>query len=405
MMEFGEGSRYSFSDEMMAELLYSVGQTDEDSLDLVMDEFRGPMLKTFIEKALEVERDLHLGFESHQRGIPKQDSRNGYYERDIELALGLVERLRVPRTRKNTFKSRLLRNYKRRQRSLELFIREMFTSGVSTRQVGEILRPLLGIEPSATTVSRIAKELDEEVRAYKRRWIGDGYAYLLLDGVTMKVKEAPHATKKLVLSAYGIGEDGTRQVIAFQQEASESQACWERCLNDLYGRGLVGERLRLIVTDGAPGLIAALGVVYPRVAHQRCWAHKLRNVSNHCRKKNQDGCIAGARSIYLARSRREAMREFGQWRETWIELEPQAVECLEKDLESLLSFLDLPTEHRKALRTTNVIERIFREVRRRTRPMSCFTNKASCDRIIYAVFSRFNRRWQTHPLRAFTQEG
>jgi putative transposase len=395
---------FSFSDETLAELLCSVGQSNEDPLDLVMDEFRGPMLRKFLEQALEVERDVHLGFLSYERGIPKEDSRNGYYERDIELAVGLIENLRVPRTRKNTYKSKLLENYKRRQRLVERFIREMFTRGVSTRQVGEILKPLLGIEPSSSTVSAIAKSLDEEVRRYKRRAIDDDYIYLILDGVTMKVKEAPHATKKLVLCAYGITSSGRRVLLSFQQESAESQASWERLLNDLVKRGLLGENLKMIVTDGGQGMAAALGVVYPHVPHQRCWAHKLRNVSSRCRKRNEKECISGARLIYLAESRREALRAFRKWRGRWQEEEPGAVECLARDLEEMLPFLHLPEEHRKMMRTTNVIERLFREVRRRTRPMSCFTNAASCDRIIYAVFSRFNRHWESHPLRLFTQQ-
>lgn len=405
MKEFGLEARFSFSDEMLAELLFSVGDSNGDPLDMVLDEYRGPMLKRFLEQALEVERDLHLGFGSHERGIGKQDSRNGYYERDIELAVGVIEGLRVPRTRKNTFSSGLLMKYKRRQATVERLIREMFVRGISSRQVGEVLTPLLGIEPSHETVSRIAKGLDEEVKRYKTRPTGDEYMYLILDGVSMKVKEAPGAARKMVLCAYGVRPDGTRQVLAFEQGAAESQACWERMLNDLYRRGLEGKNLKLVVTDGNKGLLAALEVVYPNVPRQRCWAHKLRNVANKCSRKSQKECIAGARLIYLAQARHSAIRAFKEWREKWRESEPGAVACIEEDLEALLPFLELPKEHQKMMRTTNVLERIFREVRRRTRPMSCFTNKASCDRIIYAVFSRLNRHWERHPHRAFTQPG
>jgi putative transposase len=395
---------FSFSDETLAELLFSVSQGDSDPLDLIFDDFRQTGIKRFLEQAIEVERDIHLGFDHYRRGIGKEDSRNGYYERDLELSMGLIEDLRIPRTRKNTFKSMLISNYQRRQKSVEGVIRDMFTRGVSTRQVGEVLGQLLGIEPSATTVSRIAKSLDEEVRAYKKRWIGDDYVYLILDGVTMKVKEAPHATKKLVLCVYGITSKGVRRLLSFQQEKSEGEAAWERVLNDVYKRGLVGDNLKLIATDGGQGLINALGTVYPYVPRQRCWAHKLRNVSNCCSRANEKEVIADARAIYLADTRREAMAAFKEWQLRWAETEPGAVECLSADLEDLLTVFSLPLEHRKMMRTTNVIERLFREVRRRTRPMSCFTNAASCDRIIYAVFVRFNRHWEDHPLAQFTQQ-
>lgn len=382
-----------------------MGQSNEDSLDLLMDEFRQTGVKKFLEQALEVERDVHLGFEPYMRGIGKPDSRNGYYERDIALAVGFIQGLRIPRTRKNTFQTKLIENYRRRQSCVERLIRDMFTRGVSTRQVGELLKPLLGIEPSASTVSKIAKGLDAEVRLYKKRWLGDDYVYLITDAVTMKVKQAPRAAKKMVLCIYGIRKDGVRQLLHFRQEATESQSSWERALNDIYNRGLIGENLKLIVTDGGQGMINALEVVYPNVRRQRCWAHKLRNVAGHCRKRNEKEVIAGARLIYLANTRRDAMAAFKRWQARWIELEPKAVEILEGDLEELLAIFELPEEHRKTMRTTNIIERLFREVRRRTRPMSCFTNAQSCDRILYAVFVRFNRHWEGRPLAAFTQQG
>jgi len=405
MHEFETESSISFRDSVIMELLFSVGDTNEDPMDVVIDEFRGPMLRSFVERALEIERDIHLGFASHRRGIPKEDSRNGYYTRDIELAVGVIEGLRVPRTRKGTFKTKLLRRYKRRQASVERLIRELFTRGISVRQVGEVLTPLLGIAPSHETVSRIAKELNEEVKKFKRRPLGDEYMYLMFDGITMKVKEAPGATKKVVLCAYGIKYDGKRELLSFQQERAESQGCWERMLNDLYRRGLEGKNLRLIVTDGGPGLLAALETVYPDVPKQRCWAHKLRNVSNHCRKRHEEECVSGARLIYLAQSRDKAIAAFKEWRARWQEVEPTAVGCLTRDLEELLTVFRLPEDHRKMMRTTNLLERVFREVRRRTNPMSCFTNAESCDRVIYAVFARINRHWQSRPIRAFTQKG
>lgn len=394
----------SFSDENLAELLFSVGQSDEDALDALFDDFRDKVIKRFLERALEVERDIHLGFDSYTRGIPKEDSRNGYYERDIELALGLVENLRIPRTRKNTYKSKLIENYRRRQKSVEGLMREMFIRGISTRQVGEILTPLLGIDPSASTVSRMARSLDEDVRRFRSQHIGDDYIYLMLDGVSMKVKEAAGAQRKLVLCVYAITKDGKRRLLYFKQEKAESQGCWERALNNLYGRGLIGENLKMIVTDGNPGLIKALEMVYPDVPRQRCWAHKLRNVSNYCKKANEKKCVSEARLIYLAESRKEAIDKFKDWRDRWRSVEPEAVECLKRDLEEMLTMFTLPAEHRKMMRTTNMIERLFREVRRRTRPMSSFTNAASCDRIIYSIFARFNTRWETRPLSAFTQE-
>lgn len=402
-MKFIRQDPFYLSEQSEGELLWSMLQGEDDPLDLLFDEFKSSARK-FLEWALDAELENWLGYKPYERGEDRPDQRNGYTYRCLESVFGVLENLAVPRTRKNRFKSKLVKRYQRRQKQVEGLIRSMFVRGVSTRQVGEVLTPLLGIEPSAQTVSNIAKGLDEEVKRFRCRPLNDDYVYLILDGVTMRVKEAPGVSKKLVLVAYGIKGDGTREIISFRQETSESQPCWQKLLNDLYRRGLKGENLKLIATDGAPGLIAALEEVYPDAPHQRCWAHKLRNVSNYCRKTNEKQVLAGARLIYQQETRRDARRMFFEWKAEWESVEPKAVACLEKDLESMLTFLDLPTEHRKMMRTTNVIERLFREVRRRTNPMTCFANAASCDRIIYSVFARFNHKWEGRPLAQFTQQ-
>ncbi|MDM7913568.1 MAG: IS256 family transposase, partial [Methanotrichaceae archaeon] len=371
--------------------------------DRIFDGCRGTV-KTLLEQAMRPECDMHIGFIPYERGVGKPDSRNGYYERDLESVFGLLENLRVPRTRKGTFRTALFERYKRRQKRVEMLIREMFVRGVSTRKVGEVLKPLLGIEPSSSTVSSIAKTLDAEVKKYKSRPIKDEFKYLILDGVTMKVKEAPHARSISVLCAYGITTYGRRELIAFDGARAESEACCEAFLESLWRRGLQGEKLDLIITDGSPGLIRGVELVYPGVRRQRCWAHKDRNIASKVRRKNQEECLLGARKIYHQKSRRAAIEAYRQWEERWKDEEPAAVECLARDLEEMLSFYSMPEHHWKKIRTTNLIERIFREVRRRTRPMTCFANRASCDRIIFAVFDGFNKRWESHPIRHFTQK-
>ena len=227
--------------------------------------------------------------------------------------------------------------------------------------------------------------------------------YLLLDGVTMKVKHPGGMQKKLVLVAYGIRADGTRQLIDFKLAKSESQAEWESFLEDLHRRGLEGTGLRLIATDGGTGLGAAIGIVYPRVPHQRCWAHKLRNVASLLPRKIQATCLRGAKRIYQADTATDAGQRFRTWKAEWHEQAPKAVACLERDLEELLTFFACPAEDWRKTRTTNAIERCFREVRRRTRPMSCFGNTASCERIIYAVLHHLNASWSLVPSHQSTQ--
>ncbi len=278
----------------------------------------------------------------------------------------------------------------------------MFLAGVSTRRVREVLRIVVGETVSPQTVTRVVRSLEEEVRRFQRRRLSDCYCYLLLDGIALKVKGATGVKRRLVLCAYGIRKDGRREMISFRQAGSESEAQWEGFLRDMCERGLEGRELELVVTDGNPGLHRGLETVYPYVARQRCWVHKLRNVATKLPKRTQRECLQGARRIYLAETKREAVLWFREWAREWRSGQPKAVRCLEADLEELLSFLSCPRGHWRKVRTTNAIERAFREVRRRTRPMSCFQNTASVDRIIYGVISHLNKSWEVQPLQQFT---
>src|SRR5262249_22295580 len=182
----------------------------------------------------------------------------------------------------------------------------------------------------------------------------------------------------------------------------ESQAAWEGLLEDLYRRGLQGQKLKLIVTDGCPGLRAALQTVYPRVPHQRCWVHKMRNLVQGTRRRDLEALTADARAIYNANGPPWARRAFEKFRRRWQACYPGLVHRLEKDLPDLLTFYQFPRPPWRKLRTTNVIERRFVEVRRRTRPMVCFVNIHSVHRIIFAIFNQFNQQRKNGTANAFT---
>ena len=355
-------------------------------------------LRWLLERTMETEITKRLGADWYGRSDTRCDWRNGYRERDLVTELGLLPGLRVPRCRKGSYQPEVFARYQRRQPLVNRLVLEMFVAGVATRRVGEVLEALLGECPSATTVSRIAKALDERVRHFHARPLSDRWRFLLLDGVTMSVKGASGLKKRLVLVVYGIDERGRRELLDFLLAEGESEAEWSRLLQSLWNRGLKGERLDLVVTDGAAGLIAALKFIYPHAVHQRCWVHKLRNVANQVRKRDQQQVIAGARAIYQASTRRGAIAAFLAWKRQWQRLYPKAVLCLEKDLNELLACMDFPQPMRVKLRTTNAIERCFREVRRRTRPMSAFSNDASCERIVYALIAHMNAQWSHKPL-------
>jgi putative transposase len=320
-------------------------------------------LRWLMERTMETELTQRLGASRYGRSDTRCDWRNGYRERDLVTEMGLLTGLRVPRSRHGSYQPEIFARYARRQPLVNQLILEMFVAGVATRRVGEVLEALLGESPSATTVSRIAKQLDERVRQFQARPMHDRWRFLLLDGVTMSVKSASGLRKRLVLVVYGVDSEGRRELLDFALADGESEAEWAALLHHLWLRGLKGENLELVVTDGAPGLIAALKFIYPHARHQRCWFHKLQNVSGCVRKKDQPEVIAGARAIYQAPTRREAVAAFRQWRTRWRSPYPKAVACLEKDLQELLAHLDYPVRMRSKLRTTNAIERCFREVR------------------------------------------
>lgn len=345
-------------------------------------------LKKILEGRMKNAVDAYL---EHLSAQEISDRRNGSYRRHLLTELGDIE-LQVPRTR--TFNPIwILQRFARRAVHVERMILMAFVFGLSTRKVSLALLPVLGEPISAATVSAVAKQLDAAVLAYHRRHLVDQYPVLILDGVVLKRRTGAGAQKRVVLVALGIREDGKKEIIDFQQAASESQSAWEGFLNSLYQRGLIGSKLKLILTDGGNGLKAALPLVYGSIPVQRCWAHKTRNVLNCVKKIDQLAVKKDLHRISHGKNELCAKRAAKQFVMKWQERYPKAVLCLRSDLPELMTFfkVDLPLRAEE-LRTTNAIERRFREVRRRTRPMGTFSDATSIDRILFAVFTYENNQ-------------
>lgn len=357
--------------------------------------------KEFLEEMSGEARDRYVCTEGKAGRL---EYRNGFYARSLVTIFGTLV-LRIARTRTRSFLPRVIERFQRRAEQVMLLIREAFLRGVSTRQVGRVVAIVTGEPVSAQTVSNLSRHLDRLVKAFQQAPLKDEWAYLFLDGVSLRMRRPSGRKRVQMLVAYGVKHDGRRQLLAFLRSTGESQAAWEGLLNHLYTRGLTGKRLLLVVTDGCPGLAAALETVYPQVKHQRCWVHKMRNILEKVRKRDYDAVKADAQAIYGARDLQAARQAFRRFRARWRGVYATLVKQLEKDLPELLTFFDFPRSLWKKLRTTNVIERCFVEVRRRTRPMVCFVNVASVDRIIYAIFNGLNQNpeWKNRTLRLFTQ--
>jgi putative transposase len=359
-------------------------------------------LKELVQKQLEEEMAEYLGLCRYEHALDRPDYRNGYYVRHLLTEMGDLELL-VPRSRKGGFPTKLFKRYARRCRSIDRVLLACFCLGLSTRKAAAVLAPMLEEKVSAATISRISRDLDHAVKLYHSRALANHYRYLFFDGVVLKSKGAAKVQKKILLCAFGITVDGKQEMIDFHAAASESAACWESFLNDLYKRGLLGSRCELIATDGGTGLHAALEIVYPKILLQRCWAHKTRNVLDKVKKKDQPAVKKALNRISHAGNRREAAQAYWRFSSRWRKSYPRAVACLKKDLEQLLSFFDIKNVKLwSRLRTTNLIERSFREVRRRTRPMGVMANTQSLQRIVFAVFHHLNTNWSLNPIKEFT---
>jgi len=386
-----------------------VNEVDPKEFWIDVNTYLRKLTKSLIEDTLDEEMTQYQQRERYQRTGQCLDYRNGYYHRDLDTTLGPVENINVPRSRGGLFKTTVFERYQRRRQAVNDVVCNAFLRGISTREVAGALKPILGTNISASAVSRITKSLNTQVKAFHQRKLLDEYQFLFLDGITISVKGALKAKKILILVAHGITIFGKKELLAFRIANAESNNACEGFLNDLFRRGLEGKNLKLIITDGSKGFINAVDLVYPHTRHQRCWVHKLRNCTKHLKKADLKTFKADCRKIYNASSHREAVAVFKQLRKHWSKAYPQIVKLIEQDLDSLLAFLEIPIKEqfrkfiRRQIRTTNIIERSFREVRRRTRPMGCFTNNDSVSRIIYAIFHRLNSKWQEKPLKQFTQ--
>ncbi len=351
------------------------------------------VIKLALEEAMRDEVGSYLAAGPNERVVERRGYRNGYRMRWLTTAVGRVE-LEVPRTRERGYVPGVFERYKRVEGVVNGGIKEMFLRGVSTRKVREVLDVLCGCGVSAAYVSMVTKELDEEVRRFENGPIEDEYAFLFVDALSVRIRYELRAQRRWVLVAYGIRGDGSRKLLSFRVARTEGAGMWRSFLENLKVRGLKGRKLKLIVLDGSLGLWSAVEEVYPLVPHQLCWVHKLRNIARYGPRSQMSACVSEATRIMNAGTSAQAAKLFRRWKERWQSINPRGVACLERDFARLIPFFEFsPTFHR-IIRTTNVIERSFKEIRRRLKVMGYFQNTKSCMRIILSQFYYFNAKWE-----------
>jgi putative transposase len=350
-------------------------------------------LKGMIERTLEEELTQHLAARTHERTAERRGYRNGHYRRRLLTPQGEIPDLAVPRAEEGGLEFQTLGRYQRRQLEIDRILGQLFLAGISTRRLRQLSEELYGRRVSATTISKTTAHLAEELEQYRTAPIADEEVeFLFLDGISERVRELG-VERKILLCALGQTGTGKKRIVGFRLVDAEDTASWKAMLLELKARGLLGKHLRLITVDGCPGLLAALKEIYPFQKVQRCIAHRLRNVVVKLKRHQRGPVMTECKAIFGAPSKSEAIRRFRVWSKRWQVEAERAVCCLEKDFYHLLHYYAFPPELWKKIRTTNVLERTFREYRRRTRPMQVFPNPESAERIYYGVTDYLNQNW------------
>jgi len=279
-------------------------------------------------------------------------------------------------------------------------VAEMFLRGVSTRKIGKLSKAIWGKGFSPATVSVFNGQLKEEFLKWMNRPIESPIRYLYLDGIALKLRRN-WISREMLLCAIGITAEGKKEFLGFILGGTESGASWEFLIRHLIQRGLEPGKLGLVVIDGSKGLTSALSQLLPEVRVQRCIVHKLWNIIGHTPWSLRGVVPAEARQIFYAPNEQEARTLFQAFKERWSKEAPKAVACIEGNINELLSFYKLPFRHWKLIRSTNVIERAFKEFRRRVKIMETFPTEESCQRIMFSLAKMLNETWMTKPISSF----
>lgn len=353
------------------------------------DGFR-EVIRAVMQEMLEAEMDETLGASKSERTPERLGYRSGHYGRTLITRVGKLE-LRVPQDRSGHFSTELFERYQRSERALVATLAEMYVQGVSTRKVKAITEELCGHAFSASSISAINKRLDDSLKAFACRPLTEPFPYLIVDARYEKVREAGVVRSQAVLIAVGIDWDGRRQILAVEMASRESRSAWKDFLVGLKSRGLKG--VEFVVSDDHAGLVAAIGEVVPEAAWQRCYVHFLRNALDHLPRKHGDDCLQELRWIYDRRDLTEAKADLSTWLSKWSGKYPRLTGWVEEVIEQTLTFFRLPRTHHKHLKSTNMLERLNEEIKRRTHVVRIFPNTESCLRLVRALAVETHENW------------
>lgn len=351
------------------------------------------LVESVLNQVLDAQVTEHLQAGPHERTESRQGYRNGHRVRQMKTRVGTLDLL-VPRVREGGFSTKLFSRYQRSEQALVLALMEMVINGVSTRKVRRITEELCGTNFSKSTVSALCQRLDPTVHGWNERSLGDkAYPFVIVDALYIKVRKEGRVRSQSVLLAIGVNEDGYREILGLQVGDSESEASWSAYFSWLKERGLRG--VDLVVSDDHRGLVKAVHRHFQGASWQRCQTHLTRNILDHCPKALRDEFHGRLRLVFDAPGETAARRILGDIIEEYGERAPRAVACLEQGFEDATAVLALPARYRRRLRTTNSVERLNQEIRRRERVIRIFPNVESVTRLMGALLMEQDEEWST----------
>lgn len=376
--------------------LLNITLNQEEILQVLSDDrdeaFR-KILQNSLNSILKAESQEQLQAAPYERVDERTDSRNGFRTRDLKTRIGKIT-LNVPRHRNQPFKTLVFENYSRSEAALVTAMAEMVVNGVSTRKVTNIVETLCGTSISKSAVSDVCKDLDQEVMKFRNRPIEDRHPFLTVDATYFKVRENNRVVSKALMIAYSVNEHGKREILGFSAYRNESRETWTDFLTGLKKRGLSG--VLMITSDAHEGIRYAITKVFPNVPWQRCQFHFAKNISEKAPKKYQAGLRSELTEMFNCKTVKEAREKRDEIIEEYRDVAESAMICLDEGFESAMTAMTLPDWMRKYFRTSNHIERLNRELKRRSTVIGIFPNEASLLRLIGSVLIEQNTLDQTH---------
>ena len=375
------------------------GANSEDLSDVIEEGVR-KFVRTMLEMYTKDEFLRYIGAKPYERSKKRKDYRNGSLSRSISTPFGIIEDVTIPRGRKGGFVPKVIERFEAFKTKIAKIVVEMFTLGISTRKIKRVTKLVIGKEIKKTEASRLNQSIKAKITAWLNRPINKKFSYVFIDGVFLKIRRKI-ISKEAILCAVGMTESGEKEFLGFLPGGRESREAWEEFLTHLARRGLDPRVVKLVISDGCPGMIKAINSIFPYSDHQRCLFHKMSNLRAKCPRSEWPLIKAKIHKIYFSLSEREARANAKAFINEYKDVFPRLVDCIKKDLDSCIAYMKHPFKRWKHIRTTNIIERSFKEVKRRVKVMETFPTEESCIRILYSLLRLQNENWEGKLVRNF----